>query len=480
MAFRKRSQTTDLAYKMANFAAGEVCFTARGATPGKGELRGDDAIVAQFVETVARDLNASVALSVCERLPASGAFRFFLDMQCADLTPGGLDPTLYHLASEVIRLLRVQFFGLIDEAHFEGLICLSKQQDSAGGLVRLVFPNLFVDCTRAIFIRQTLETEFHRLPVHIKEVLIGDPMPVEHNTRLPEMQAGGVYDGRWAQCLQGKVYIEDGEDPVLFGTHPARSCPGMDGKGCKKRSACSVCQRDGFVLSGEQLTLWGCFDAQGHPDVATKNELKDSWETLLKRAMLRVPSTQTLTEGWSTPEGASQVAIRTRPNRSPSLAPNFPVERKRRAGVLMTDDFKLCLLLRAIRRFAEGRYANVMINKVYWNQSANSYLVFVRGSGSSYCLFKRGDHDDDLIYFVVNRDGIAQHCPCCSVQPKAKPVQLSESGKRVLNLPHTSHVGGDFITQLREKILPALDAFRHGHVDTVDLSGDSGTKRRRR
>ena len=453
MALRRRSQTTDLAYKMAHslVSHGDVRFTMQGNYPNKGELRGDDAAVEAFLDTYARDLHTLVPLSIRERLPAIGAFRFFVDLECAELPP---PDGLRRLCSKLIATVRVHFYadaGLAASGT-RGMVCTSRH-DSGKTLVRVLFDGLFVNREQAVAMRATIVSELHDLDAPLARAILGGDVEL-HDGRFCE---------RWEEAVL-RHYL-DADGPLLFGAYPAQRCPGVDERGCTKRTHCSVCMRDGFIFCGEQLQLHSCFDASGRVDEARALSLKASWASLLEVALLQAPDSTACTPGWAQRDGAPQVALQQHANRAPALAATFPVERRRRAGELMTDPHKTLLLLRAIRSFADGRYANILIKKVF--RCANgSYVLYVRGSGSSYCLFHRGDHDDDLIYFIVSKDGIAQHCNVCAgCRPKARPMALSDMGKYTLGFDYPRSLGGDFHQRLRDDILPMLDAIRHGNLD---------------
>lgn len=91
------------------------------------------------------------------------------------------------------------------------------------------------------------------------------------------------------------------------------------------------------------------------------------------------------------------------------------------------------------------------------------YILNVKGSGSKYCMNKRGDHSSNTIYFVFTRGGLRQKCFCSKTDLRVTGKACADYASELYPLPRDKNrvLFPDIITEFTIKDI-ALKKKRKG------------------
>lgn len=441
--------------------------------PGSGcfDVSSDgDGFLEAFVAEVTSSKVGNQPLSVYEKLHPS--FRFFVQLTVNVAVDA---PRLKTLAQRVFRVTGMAlcrgvgsvvegssavanlqqndedvFFPQVDPT---SLTCVVMEN---GYELRLVFPDLIVDSTRALRLhRHVIESLHAYLPNEDKRILFSDPPRTEKAFAVLPLDV-------WKDVSPSGIYI-DGMGVAMCGGTTVVRCTAVSKRGKTAHRECTVCNRTGFVPMHRRIEPLTIFANACDPkeDEERFQTLQQDPAAIAKATMLRRHDASELTEPFLIPTYAPLVPMQTNRHGRNELADCFECERSTfgpqpiRASAspryeydTKSNDLRVLqtmMATQAVCRKMHPAYSRVTIKKMYKVTCGTKPLVriLVDGQNATFCMGKQRHHSGHngacrasfTIADVKGRAKIYQECfstECMSGKrrycsnEKAVPAQLAE------------------------------------------------------
>lgn len=348
-----------------------------------------------FVEALAVAVETSEVngqrLSVYERLHPT--FRFFVELTLPDATEQLLR-RLFHIAGAALREgSEDTFYPRLDPA---ALRCVVLHD---GAKVRLVFPEVVVDSTRALRLhRHFLGCLDAELSPTEKRMLMSDPPCTDRAFAVFSLE-------RWAAVSPSSVYLDEMGVALVGGTAVVR-CTASARRGKTAHDQCAECERSGYVPQQGRLKVRAVLTDATHPalDEAEAERLRGDPAAALVASMLR--TTAPLTEPFVVPSFAPVVPMQTDRHGRSELADCFECERatfgtksrsvRRHDYDLQSNDVsQLCTMASALGacRRMHSAYARITIKRMYKLAGPKPMVrILADGRNAGFCMGKQRAH----------------------------------------------------------------------------------------
>jgi hypothetical protein len=314
------------------------------------------------MDAYGKDVLRNLKLYVVERRTEVFKMHFDLDFKKAhdDET---LEALLEAIQGCVLRFLEP---GLREESWCIACAVHDDGARKAPG-VHLVFPWLLVDAAKARWMRSAVVNAL--------------------NARF------GALEASWEAAVDEAVFMANGLRMV--GSDKCRDCAVCRNER-EARPFCGACSRQGRVPEDKVYWPWKAF-----PPGLTEGLCQDAKANRpygVRMCSTRVPSSrQHATPRFRAPPEAPPQTL-ARAEAGAQLRPQ---------AVHLTPELQVAL--RETLASHHGAYSALQPISLERFASA-SFRLRVRGEGSRYCQNKQGEHAQQTVYFILNKEGVAQRC----------------------------------------------------------------------
>jgi hypothetical protein len=351
-----------------------------------------------FIEAAAADIRMSVVtghkLFLSER--AGHVFRFFLvfTSNTADM------PRLVRLACAIFSLVGSALHpsdrgGNVFYKHLDTRTMRCVVLCNGGGELRLVFPDVIVNSSRALQLRRHILEKLEELDADQKDCIF-------RTGRLDACRSVPNSE-RWESACPSHAYSEASVGLAMAGTTYATRClANTQRKGA--HDACEACSGSGFVPNlGRVSVVAVLVDARAPREERTDLERAEAdCAHSLRISMLR--TTEPLTEPYHVPSYAPVVPMQIDRRGRSVPAECFECEKKAFCGTrskrqeydLSPTKLKDLALIQGVLSACRGMhhaYASIGIQKMYKTASAQpAVYVHAEGPNATFCMNKQRQH----------------------------------------------------------------------------------------
>jgi hypothetical protein len=291
--------------------------------------------------------------------------------------------------------------------------------------VHLHFPNIFVNASQALDMRETVIAECTRV----------------WGFRSSPFNA-------WSEVIDEVVYKQSGLRMMC--AHKGEFC-----KQCKAQKSgeiCGACRNTRRIDQGRPYFPLLCTNGKGLRDKAVEEYYQNNFSGLIADTSIRYYG-ESCTSGYSLYDGAptSATSFKVKPTTGIKLAGKKRVLSEA-TGILLSQQLALdAPEVRAIQSFfseesvknkhCSSFYGELVVSQVKYKKKDESFKVDVSGKNSRYCMNKGDNHGGNRVYFLFRAStadhsmGVVQKC-YCEKEEARKYGPCSTYTSSPMTLPH--------------------------------------------
>lgn len=364
----------------------------------------------EFLVAVAEDIDRGDSLFLVEC--RTDTFPFFCDLDIKiDEDKRPTDMNFLIIIREIVWDI-ARFYPAVDESEgrdlFRCIIAsspdkkLSSSSGESGAATKaqvkvgfhLYFPNLLVNQEQALLIHASAASRLDR------KVRI-----------LPDGES-------WENALDPCVYKTNGLR--MIESDKCSDCPRCKNKKAQ-RNNCTLCVAKGRLAENRPYSPMCTLDGLGVPDDEFTETLYDT-VAMVKATSIRAPGASADSrfkryDGSPTPypinmkKSGKNVEIASRATQLPGdkKFPDGIGLKRSRDPICATEVYDS--VGRVIKNQLPEVYRNLEVKSATYTDGKKTALwLRVKGEGSNYCQNKKGDHNSNTVWFLINQKGIAQRC----------------------------------------------------------------------